>query len=345
LGGWRLAVVFAALVSFGLLWFVLRPRSTSDAEVADLRRVSLGGVEQLVLSRGSDRSKPVLLFLHGGPGASVMPAASWMHAGLEEHAIVVHWDQRGSATACDLPPESLTLERLVADAEELAAHLRSRHGVERIGVIGASWGSIIGLTLALRRPDWIWAYVGEGQIVNTVRGEAEALRFARAQAAEREDARTLGELEGLSVPLDAPQEVAKLRRALGRYGGIWGDGGPYLVTMARMLAGPEHRAAEKLRYLPCVASSTQVLYQDIRAVAFDEQVTATATPSFIFQGTRDHLAPPRLVASWAEGLGGRGAQIVWFEGAGHVPSIERPEEYLAAMKRWVLPLAERAGER
>lgn len=60
--------------------------------IESLEDVEIGGVEQTIYLRSHDRNKPVMLFVHGGPGAPEMHAARDFGLRLEEHFIVVHWD-------------------------------------------------------------------------------------------------------------------------------------------------------------------------------------------------------------------------------------------------------------
>jgi pimeloyl-ACP methyl ester carboxylesterase len=85
--------------------------------------VQIGGIDQWVQFRDHDPAKPVLLYLHGGPGGTSVPAAAaWKP--WEEHFTVVHWDQRGAGrtfaknreTGCG----SLTIDRMVCDGIEVA---------------------------------------------------------------------------------------------------------------------------------------------------------------------------------------------------------------------------------
>ena len=69
--------------------------------------VSAGGIDHFVTIRGASHDNPVLVFLHGGPGATQTVFAtqtlSW-----EEHVTVVQYDQRGSGKTRNATGQPLT---------------------------------------------------------------------------------------------------------------------------------------------------------------------------------------------------------------------------------------------
>src|ERR1700731_2383366 len=116
--------------------------------VERLEKVRIGGIEQWVSIRGTDKRNPVLLFIHGGPGYVSIPMSWWFSRGWEEYFTVVQWDQRGAGkTYLINDPKSvaptLTLERMVADTEEMISWVRKDLGKQKIFVLGHSWGSYL----------------------------------------------------------------------------------------------------------------------------------------------------------------------------------------------------------
>ena len=107
--------------------------------VERLEKVRIGGIDQWVSVRGADRRNPVLLYIHGGPGYVSIPMSWWFTRGLEEYFTVVQWDQRAAGKAYLLTDPAtitptLTRERMIADAEEIAAWTRKEFGKEKIFV-------------------------------------------------------------------------------------------------------------------------------------------------------------------------------------------------------------------
>ncbi|MFN3556681.1 MAG: hypothetical protein ACK4VN_12015 [Bacteroidales bacterium] len=68
----------AILIVFMTLWVkspgVSKPITDSEGNpvkesISTIETIRLGGQEQYIIIRGVDASKPVMLFLHGGPGS------------------------------------------------------------------------------------------------------------------------------------------------------------------------------------------------------------------------------------------------------------------------------------
>jgi pimeloyl-ACP methyl ester carboxylesterase len=175
--------------------------SVPPSGIESLEAVELGGVRQWILIRGEDRTKPVLLWLHGGPGSPTMPMAHRYDRELLEHFVVVHWDQRGAGKSFDpaLRPEDLTPERYIEDTHQLIQHLQGRLGAERVYLVGHSWGTLVGVEVVRRYPELVRAYVGMGQVlgIESFRmGYAELMEQAHAAG----DADALRDLEALGPP-------------------------------------------------------------------------------------------------------------------------------------------------
>jgi proline iminopeptidase len=112
---------------------------------------------------GNPAGKPAVV-LHGGPGSGAVPW--WRQFFDPDRYRVVLLDQRGcgrSRPNAGEQREALvnnTTTHLVADLEQL----RSRLGIDRWLVFGASWGSTLGLAYAVEHPQYVselvlWAVV------------------------------------------------------------------------------------------------------------------------------------------------------------------------------------------
>jgi hypothetical protein len=92
-----LGLLLGILLAGAGVWALIPPSTRpipGAYAIAELQSITLGGFPQAVLLRGNDRRNPVLLYVHGGPGASQMPIARTYSDELEKHFVVAHWDQR-----------------------------------------------------------------------------------------------------------------------------------------------------------------------------------------------------------------------------------------------------------
>ena len=168
-------------------------------EVEEKYLMSLGGVKQYIEITGKSKNKPVLLFIHGGPGWPQTPQLRYFNSDLTKTFILATWDQRGCGKTYlnDSLAENLTLAQIVSDAHELTQFLKQTFKQKKIFLAGFSWGSNVGLTLAQKYPEDYLAYVGISQVVNMKSGMEVTQAWLAERAKERNDTATLKVLERL----------------------------------------------------------------------------------------------------------------------------------------------------
>ena len=135
--------------------------------IAELRPITVNGRAEWLSLRGQDRSKPVLLFLSGGPGGSQLVTARHCFADLERDYVVVTWEQPGAAKANGaISADDITLDTYLSDGAAVTGLLREEFGQDRIYLMGESWGSALGLMMARDHPEHYRAFIGTGQMVD-----------------------------------------------------------------------------------------------------------------------------------------------------------------------------------
>ncbi|MDR0270099.1 alpha/beta hydrolase [Paenibacillus sp.] len=92
--------------------------SSSSRSVSLLEKIRVRGTEQWILMRGKSIRLPVLLWLHGGPGTAQIGFAPYFLRELEQHFVVVNWDQRGAGLSyCKgLRADEMNLEQFICSA-------------------------------------------------------------------------------------------------------------------------------------------------------------------------------------------------------------------------------------
>src|SRR6185437_11474166 len=103
--------------------------------------VRIGGVDQWVQIRGRDKRNPILLWVNGGPGLSVIPNTPLFHD-WEKYFTVVMWDQRGAGRTFEKYGTSLgrtmSIARMTQDRLDLAQYLRAHLHKDKIILLGHS---------------------------------------------------------------------------------------------------------------------------------------------------------------------------------------------------------------
>lgn len=201
--------------------------STLKDRIFEEKFILINGIKQWVTIKG-ESSKPVILFLHGGPGSPISPYSDNLYKEWETDFIIVQWDQRGTGKTFgldapeELTPEylksnPLTLEQMTSDGIELSEYLIEHLGKQKIILFGTSWGSALGVKMASKRPDLYYAYVGHSQIV-TPSDDLPLYNKIYKMAQKNNDTKALELLDTIGKPpYDNAKDVGMLLRIVKKY--------------------------------------------------------------------------------------------------------------------------------
>ncbi len=333
------------------------PYAPARALVADLDRIvtpngiqetfeaALGGARQVVNVRGADRDNPILIFVHGGPGAVEMPFAWAFQRPWEDFFTVVQYDQRGAGRSFLLEDPkkiapTLTIERYRDDAIELIELLRKKYDKRKVFLLGHSWGSIVGLSVAAKRPDLLFAYIGMGQFIDPKGGERAGYDWTVAQAKADNNMQAVKELEALEpFPGDFKTIDAERKWAV-HYGGLFWrhKDAQFYFNLARL--SPDYSPADRKAWGDGSEFTIKIV-EPLLAKANFLELKKLECPVFMFEGRHDGLVPSAITAAWLERLSAPQKEIVWFENSAHMMMIEEPGRILVALVEKVRPLAEK----
>ena len=215
---------------------------------------------------------------------------------------ILRYDQRGHG-GTEVPQGPTNFDQLAADAEALMAQV----GAERATFVGVSMGAATGLLLAARAPGRVSALIASDGQAGTAPGGAEAWQ-------ERIDAAAKDGMEAIVEPTlrrwFSPASLEARNPAIERVRGmIRGTPEGGFVACVRALQSYDLRAG--LPHLP--------------------------QPVLLVAGATDG-AMPQTMRRMAEVI--PDARYVEIPEAGHLPCVERPDAFNAAVEAF---LAERAG--
>lgn len=310
--------------------------------------IPIGGVKEWISVRGRDRRNPVLLVIHGGPGSTEMPLSWTYQAGWEDYFTVVQWDQRGAGKSYNsndptAVQASLSLGRMVADAGEVVQYLRQRYDKKKVFVLGHSWGSAIGLSLAQQHPEWLYAYIGEGQMINGHDNERAAYANTLKVARNARNETAVKELEAIapypnadgSVPLE---KVRVVRKWSGSYGGLTAGRSSLDYYSNALELSPEYTDEDMEAIDKGSSLSLRKLLPEMMNFDFNN-VTTFRTPIVVFAGRYDTVTPPENVAAWLPRVRAPFKKLIWFENSAHMIATEEPGRVLVHLVNDVRPLA------
>jgi len=316
--------------------------------VEELLPIPVNGMQQWLSIRGRDRRNPILMVLHGGPGSPTMPEDYTFQSPWEDYFTVVEWDQRGAGkTYASNDPKALagtvTVEQMTSDAEVVVRYLQKTYGKKKIFLLGHSWGSVLGVELAQRHPEWFYAYLGVGQVVNMQKSEKIGYEFALQQAREHHNDDAEKELLAIAPYPGAAGSItfAKIgvqRKWLTYYGGNTYGRTTFAYDANAWELSPDYTDEDLGKLDEGSLYSVTQLVGPLEALSFDA-VTTFKCPVFLFDGRHDYATSHELAVDWFKKIKAPKKEFVWFDNSSHMVMQEEPGRFLYRLLTDVRPLA------
>lgn len=338
-------IVLIIIIFFIVLWLIpgfTRPIKIPGS-IASLEKVKLGGQDQWILIRGVDKTNPVILFLHGGPGTADMCLLRRYMTELEKHFVVVSWDQRGAGKSYRAihPESSMIIRQFIYDTYELTRLLCGRFNQTRIYLAGHSWGSVLGVLTVERYPELYHAYIGIGQVADMPQNELLSYDWTLEQAEKAKDSAVVRKLVEIGRPPYSGNWRVKFitqRRYLGKYGGeFYGSNkGAFPVVFGSLIRASEYNLRDKVNFFRGILETVRLLGPELMTVNLQEQVPELKVPVYFFLGKKDHEAPSVLAEQYFKILKAPFKELIWFENSAHLPNIEENSKYTDLLINHVL---------
>jgi len=287
-----------------LLALIFLTKMAGAIKIDTTQVVEIGGIKQYLRINGNDLDKPLFLYLHGGPGAAVSAHKDFVTGKLEDHFVVVHWDQRGSGKTQDLtgtvdPP---TLNQMQQDAKEVMNYLLTYFKREKLVVLGNSWGTILGFYLAKNYPEKISAFIAVSPVVSNLRSQQATLQIFKNHFQQKGNAKAVEQLSEVEIPYgDVKQMLIQYR---------W-----------ETVFGGEEMSDEQFEQLLSYFSTWEKiwmpLYRELYSIDLENSVSALDYPVFFIVGDEDYTTYFKFTEEYFNQLKAPSKKLFLIENVGH----------------------------
>lgn len=267
----------------------------------ELIKLNLGNQNQYVSIHTENTDKPILLFLHGGPGSAQIGFIRYYNKPLESEFIVVNWDQKGSGKSYSsgIEAATMTIDQFVLDTIELTEYLIKRFDKQKIYLCGHSWGTILGIKTITKRPELFEAYIGIGQVVNMIEGEKISRQYSFQSALENNNKKALKELDSIGLP--PYKDIKSLftsRKWLEFYGGATYQSGPIRLILKGISLKEYNIWDWVYKFIKGSMFSIKLLIAEMYKVNLDKTNLEFNVPIYFFLGKKDYQVPSELAIKY-----------------------------------------------
>ena len=297
--------------------------------------VMVNEIEHYLLHYKSKKEAPVFLFIHGGPGQSEAMIAYIVEEYTNRNYNIVYYDQRGAGKTYlknkKVKPDTEILKK---DLLEIIIYLKKTYKKDKVGIIGHSWGSVLGSMFALEHPEHTLCYIGCGQVINLIENERvgyNKLKDAIKRSGNKKDRKKLEKIGEYPVTdrfdIKTYRKIGKVRSLQGKYH----LAANFDKNMIKMFSrSPIMGIVDIWPYITSMMVNMQVMKElmsfDLRSKGIEYQV-----PIFYVLGENDQQTPIEISINYFNEIVAPDKKLYLIKNAGHLAMIDNVNEYRAVL--------------
>ena len=283
-----------------------------DAGIDTTETIEIGGIKQVISIKGKDKTKPLLLYLHGAGAnsSSVISKAETLTSKLQEHFVVVLWDQRefGKTFELNKSPQPSTVKLIVNDTKEVVDYLLKKFERKKLYLVGHSMGSVLGIHIAEKYPELLYAVVEMSPPVNGLESQRLAIDNLKKYFKKIKNDKAVKELATIKLPTK--------------------DFEPLFIQYKWQTEFDGEKVTDKQweEAIPTLKKALQTsgaIYNEIYEMNFFKQFPSLKCPVYFFAGRKDFSTNSTLTEKFYKKVKAPKKGFFWFEKSAHnLPDME-----------------------
>ena len=251
--------------------------------------------------------RPVLFLLHGGPGGDHASFKSQLGE-LRDVAQLVFIDHRGSGRSAEGDPETHTLENNIDDVDALRDYL----GLERIAVLGSSYGGMVAQGYAIRYQERV-----SNLILSVTAPSHRFMEDAKQFIAERGTPEQQRVCEWLwNASFESQEQLYEYYKAMGPLYSVQYD--------------PEKFEESWNQGIRNFEQTNRGFGGFLKTYDFTDELHTIGCPTLVIAGAHDWICPVKHSRIIAERIPRSHLKV--FANSSHMVGVDEQEAYLAAIR-------------
>ena len=283
-----------------IVLFSLSTPLATGKPIHESMSVKVGNILQWIKIDGENDQSPVLLYLHGGPGNSVMSYSKKFTNELQEFFVVVQWDQRetGKTYSLNRSADALTVKLFENDAVAVVNYLKNKFHQDKIVLVGHSWGGFMVVLLASRHPELFAACFAAAPMIHQIESEELAIGKMKEVANEENNKMALQELAEIKLPFKNGTQLFYHRK--------------WLFELVNKQKAPFSQS-----YVENWSKTWLAPFNEASEVNFFEVAPEIKCPIYFLVGRKDFQTNAKLTESYFKKLKAEKKELFWFEDSAH----------------------------